>query len=81
MLTPRQAQLAFVPVMVTAMSAIISFALTVLRQGLGPDLVQTWLVNWGWAFVVALPTAWMVVPAVRSALARITRPQAASEPH
>ncbi|WP_386758189.1 DUF2798 domain-containing protein [Lysobacter cavernae] len=73
MLTPRQAQFAFVPLMVTAMSAVISFAMTAMHHGAAPGLVQVWLQHWPVAFVVALPTAWVVVPAVRALLARLTR--------
>ena len=72
MLTPRQAQFAFVPLMVTIMSAVISFAMTVLHAGAGPGLLQAWLGNWATAFVVALPVAWVAVPAVRTLLAHLT---------
>lgn len=72
MLTPRQAQFAFVPLMVTVMSAAISFVMTVLHGGAGPGLLQVWLANWATAFVVALPVAWVAVPAVRALLARLT---------
>ena len=72
MLTPRQAQLAFVPLMVTVMSAVISFVMTVLHAGVGPGLLLAWLGNWVTAFVVALPVAWVAVPAVRALLARLT---------
>jgi hypothetical protein len=73
MLTPRQAQLAFVPLMVTVMSATISLAMTTLHHGLQPGLLQAWLHNWALAFAVALPVAWVAVPAVRGLLARLTR--------
>ena len=72
MLTPRQAQLAFVPLMVTVMSATISLVMTTVHHGLRPGLVQAWLGNWGLAFVVALPVAWVAVPGVRALLARFT---------
>jgi hypothetical protein len=72
MLTPRQAQFAFVPLMVTVMSAVISFAMTFLHLGPVPGLVAAWLANWALAFVVALPAAWIAVPAVRGLLARLT---------
>lgn len=72
MLTPRQAQLAFVPLMVTVMSGVISFAMTALHAGLGPALLDAWLRNWALAFVVALPVAWVAVPAVRALLTRLT---------
>ena len=78
LLTPRQAQFAFVPLMVTVMSAAISFAMTLIHYGLRPGLVQAWLGNWGLAFLIALPVAWVAVPAVRALLARFTR--AAGDP-
>lgn len=78
MLTPRQAQFAFVPLMVTAMSAVISFVMTALHHGAAPGLMQTWLQHWPVAFAVALPTAWVVVPAVRALLVRLTRTAAAA---
>jgi hypothetical protein len=73
MLTPRQAQAAFVPAMVTVMSATISFAMSAFHHGFQPGLLQVWLNNWGLAFVVALPVAWVAVPTLRAALARLTR--------
>jgi hypothetical protein len=72
MLTPRQAQLAFIPSMVTVMSATISFVMSVFHHGLQSGLLQLWLRNWGLAFMVALPVAWLAVPALRALLARLT---------
>jgi len=77
MLTPRHAQLAFVPLMVTVMSAVISFTMTVLHHGFVADLLDAWLRNWALAFVVALPVAWVTVPSVRALLARLTRTEPA----
>ena len=73
MLTPRQAQLAFIPLMATMMSAVMSFTITAVHYGFRPGLLGAWLGNWALAFVVAVPVAWVVVPAVRSLLARLTR--------
>ncbi|KQY50440.1 DUF2798 domain-containing protein [Lysobacter sp. Root494] len=73
LLTPRQAQFAFVPSMVTVMSAVISFAMTTIHHGLAPGLLRAWLGNWGLAFLIALPVAWVAVPALRALLARLTR--------
>ncbi|HEY5781953.1 MAG TPA: DUF2798 domain-containing protein [Lysobacter sp.] len=73
MLTPRQAQLAFTPLMVTAMSGIISFAMTLLNHGAAPGLLRVWLQQWPVAFAVALPAALVIVPSVRALLARLTR--------
>ena len=76
MLTPRQAQLAFIPMMVTVMSAVMSYTITAVRYGFRPGLIDAWLGNWALAFVVALPVAWVVVPTVRAVLARLTRTEA-----
>lgn len=73
LLTPRQAQFAFVPAMVTVMSATISFVMTLFHHGFAPGLARVWLGNWGLAFVVALPIAWVTVPLLRALLARLTR--------
>ncbi len=69
-----QASFAFVPLMVLAMSAIISLALTPLHQGVGPGFRPAWLRAWVQAFLVALPAAWMMLPGVRGVLARLTYP-------
>ncbi|MFC5576844.1 DUF2798 domain-containing protein [Lysobacter niabensis] len=73
MLTPRQAQFAFIPSMVTVMSATISFAMSAFHHGFQAGLVQVWLANWGLAFLVALPVAWVAVPTVRAVLARMSQ--------
>ena len=80
MLTPRQAQFAFVPLMVTVMAATISFAMSAYHHGLRTGLVEAWLHNWGVAFVVALPVAWIAVPALRALLARLTHAAPAATP-
>lgn len=77
MLTPRQAQLAFIPLAAGVMSGVISLAMAALAIGLTPGLLGAWLHNWPLAFAVALPTAWLVLPAVRVLLARLTDPAAA----
>jgi hypothetical protein len=77
MLTPRQAQFAFVPVMVTVMSAVISFTMTAMHHGFVAGLFDAWLRNWALAFAVALPVAWVTVPGVRAVLARLTRTEPA----
>ena len=73
MLTPRQAQFAFVPLVVTLMSGVMSFAMIALQRGFGPGLVGAWLRGWPVAFVVALPAALVILPGVRALLARVTK--------
>lgn len=74
MLTPRQARHAFIPLVAGAMSGVISLAMTAINVGFGPELPRTWLQHWPLAFAVALPAAWLVLPAVRALLARLTHP-------
>ena len=76
MLTPRQARFAYVPLVVTAMSGVISLTMTTLHHGLAPGLIQAWLHNWPLAFAVALPAAWLILPGVRILLARLTSAEA-----
>lgn len=78
MLTPGQAQFAFVPLVVTAMSGVISLAMAVLNHGFAAGLVDAWLRSWPIAFAVALPAAWVILPGARRLLARLTRPQGAA---
>ncbi len=73
MLTPRQASFAFVPLVVTLMSGVMSLAMTVLHHGFGPGLLRQWLHGWPIAFAVALPAAWVILPGVRIALERATK--------
>ncbi|WP_206862314.1 DUF2798 domain-containing protein [Lysobacter changpingensis] len=73
MLTPRQAGFAFVPLVVTLMSGVMSFAMVVLHRGFGPGLVEAWLRGWPVAFAVALPAAWVILPGVRALLGRVTK--------
>lgn len=80
MLSPRQAQFAFVPLVVTLMSGVMSFAMTALHRGFGPGLVHEWLHGWPVAFAVALPAAWVILPGVRRLLARATHACTESAP-
>ncbi|MFD0740190.1 DUF2798 domain-containing protein [Lysobacter koreensis] len=73
MLTPRQAQFAFIPLAALLMSGVISLAMSVLTLGLAPGLPGAWLRAWALAFAVALPTAWVVLPGLRALLARLVR--------
>jgi len=78
MLTPRQARFAYVPLVVTAMSGVISLTMTMLHHGVAPGLLQAWMRNWPVAFAVALPAAWLILPGMRILLARLTRAEAAA---
>jgi uncharacterized membrane protein YcjF (UPF0283 family) len=73
MLTPRQARLAFLPVMLVAMSALIGLAVIVFRQGLAQGVEEAWMLAWVLAFTIALPSAMLLMPAVSALLAHWTR--------
>ena len=73
MLTPRQAQFAYLPLVVTLMSGVMSFAMIALQRGFGPGLIGAWLRGWPIAFAVALPAAWVILPGVRALLSRVTK--------
>lgn len=51
--------------MAVIMSCIMSFVITTFNVGLVPDLLSIWLRAWGFAFLVALPTIFVVAPVVR----------------
>ncbi len=72
MLTPRQAQLAFIPLAAAIMSGVISLVMTAMNNGL-PGLLGAWLRAWPVAFAVALPAAWVVLPGVRALLTGLVR--------
>lgn len=78
LLTPRQAQLAFIPIVVTTMSGVISFAMSVLHHGFTAGLLRVWLQHWPVAFIVALPTALVVLPGIRRMLERLSQPRPAT---
>ena len=73
MLSPRQAQLAFVPLMSLVMSGAISLVMTGLHGSTSKGFLGAWLSGWMVAFMVALPVALVVVPAVRGMLSNLTR--------
>ena len=75
-LTPAQARGLFVPITVLVMSGVMSLVMTALNLGLAPDFFVRWLRNWSLGYLVAFPTALLVVPRVQGWLARhtVTRP-------
>jgi hypothetical protein len=74
MLTPRQARLAFLPMMLIAMSALISLAAVVFRQGLEAGPGEAWMLAWVLAFTIALPSAMLVLPLLSGMLRKVTAP-------
>jgi hypothetical protein len=75
MLTPRQARFAFLPLMLIAMTALISLAAIVFRQGLEAGPAEAWMLAWVLAFIIALPTAMLVLPILSGMLRHVTLPE------
>lgn len=73
-LTSTQAQHAFVPLMALTMSGLMSLFMTAFTVGVNATLLALWPRQWLVGFAVALPTALLVVPLIRAALARVTVP-------
>ena len=71
-LTTAQAERAFVPLVALTMSGFMSLVMTAVNVGIGRQLLMAWPQQWLVGFAVALPTALLVVPAIRRALARVT---------
>jgi antibiotic biosynthesis monooxygenase (ABM) superfamily enzyme len=65
-LSARSQQLLFITLMVLAMSFIISLVMSLLNAPTLSDFSPArWLKNWLISMLVAWPTAYVVVPAVR----------------
>jgi hypothetical protein len=69
----KYSTLLFVTIMVLCMTFVISLALTIIRSGFSAGFTLLWLRAWGLAFIVAWPTAMLVVPFARKVVASITR--------
>lgn len=62
MLSSRRARLAYLPIMLSAMAGLVWLALIVFRLALESGRGEAWLTAWVLAFVVALPTAMLLLP-------------------
>lgn len=72
MLTPEQANKLFVPIVALTMSGFMSLVMTAANLGVGDGFAGLWLRQWLLAFIVALPIAYVVVPAIRAGLVIFT---------
>jgi hypothetical protein len=64
-LSRKGANVVFILLMVTSMSLVMSLAMTIVNTGLSGNLVARWMRGFAIAFLVALPTAFLVVPTMR----------------
>jgi Protein of unknown function (DUF2798) len=64
-LSRKGGNILFVILMVLAMSLIMSLAMTVVNTGVRGDLIGRWMRGFVISFLVALPSAFIVVPLMR----------------
>jgi hypothetical protein len=71
--SPRRQTVVFVTLMVLAMSFVISLAMALINLPLDERFLGRWVKNWLLAMLVAWPTAYIVVPAVRRIVAKLAK--------
>lgn len=64
MLAPRTLRRVFLPLMLIAMSVLVWLAFIVLGEGLSDGPGEAWMVLWTLAFVLLLPIALLLLPAL-----------------
>lgn len=73
MLSPKQAQNLFLPLVILVMSGLISFVMSAFNGTPGYGVLAGWLRNWALSFAVAWPASWLIVPRVQNLLRTLTR--------
>jgi Protein of unknown function (DUF2798) len=71
-LSPRTAKFLFAPTVALCMSAMMSFALTIINQGINANFIFKWLTSFGISFFVALPLAMLAIPLIQKFFDRFT---------
>ncbi|QYK48821.1 MAG: DUF2798 domain-containing protein [Phycisphaeraceae bacterium] len=61
----NRANIIFIVLMCLAMCSVMSLAMTLLNRGLDPGFFRAWLRSASIGFLVALPTALLIVPPLR----------------
>lgn len=77
-LSQRTTKLLFAPTVALLMSGMMSFALTVINQGIDANFISKWLTSFGISFVIAVPIAAFVVPRIQTFFDGITEKPAAA---
>ncbi|MBY0113463.1 MAG: DUF2798 domain-containing protein [Phycisphaerales bacterium] len=65
MLSRRGANIVFVLMLSGAMAAIMSLAMTIINTGVDGHLMARWLRNFVIAWMIAFPSALLLVPPIR----------------
>ncbi len=71
MASRRRANFLFVLLMCIVMCTVMSLAMTILNRGFEPGFIRVWIRSAAIGFLVALPTALLVVPPLRRVADRI----------
>lgn len=71
MASRRRANFVFILLMCIVMCTVMSLAMTILNRGFEPGFVRFWMRSAAIGFLVALPTALLVVPPLRRVADRI----------
>ncbi len=78
-LSQRTAKFLFAPTVALCMSGMMSFALTVINQGIDANFISKWLTSFAISFVVAVPISCFAVPRIQKFFDGITeKPGAAT---
>ncbi|WP_114325768.1 DUF2798 domain-containing protein [Candidatus Colwellia aromaticivorans] len=64
MISRKHHKIVFSFFMALLMSGIMSFAISVFNVGMVTNIITLWLQAWGFAFMVAFPTIFIVSPIV-----------------
>ncbi|MBC7929900.1 MAG: DUF2798 domain-containing protein [Rubrivivax sp.] len=64
-LSRRTAKFLFAPTVALFMSGTMSFALTIINQGIDANFISKWLNSFGISFVIAVPIAAFAVPRIQ----------------
>lgn len=73
MLTRGQAHVLTIVLIAFSMSGVMSLAMVIVNTGVGGDVVARWIRSWIIAFLIAMPTAAVLIPAVKRFVGRFTR--------
>lgn len=61
----------------TALTAVVSFALTIKNVGVGSEAILVWLTGWMLATFIAVPARFVLAPLVHRLVGVFTEPPAA----
>ena len=69
--SPKKFHLVFSSVMGAMMVSIVTFVITTVNFGFGPNFLVSWATAFGIAYVIAVPTIFFLAPIARKITARL----------